>query len=256
MIGIFGGTFDPVHFGHLRPALDVKQALGLREMRLIPAFQPPHREQPEANPGQRLTMLRAAVGSESDLLVDACEMQREGESFMVDTLTLLREEVGDEPMCLVLGADAFLQLDSWHQWEKILQLAHVVVTHRPGWELDVNGASETIQQLWRERHVEDAAEFKSSPVGRIISLTVTPLEISATKIRALVAAGNSPRYLVPDAVWNLIRMHGLYGFSAEQKAAEERAVTQKAAEAESIKAANNSNSSNNNSNNRRIRINK
>lgn len=208
MIGIFGGTFDPVHFGHLRPALDVKQALGLREMRLIPAFQPPHREQPEANPGQRLTMLRAAVGTESDLLVDNCEMRREGESFMVDTLIELREELGDEPLCLVLGADAFLQLDDWRQWKKIPQLAHIVVTHRPGWELDVDNASAEIQQLWRECHVETSSELEAQPAGKIMSLSVTPLDISATKIRALVAAGNSPRYLLPDSVWNLIRMHG------------------------------------------------
>jgi len=238
MIGIFGGTFDPVHFGHLRSALDVKQALGLREMRLIPAFQPPHRETPEANPGQRLTMLRAAVGNEPDLLVDICEMQREGESFMVDTLAVLREEVGDEPLCLVLGADAFLQLDSWHQWENILQLAHIVVTHRPGWELNVDNANADIQQLWRESHTIDFTDLETQPAGKIVSLAVTPLDISATKIRALVAAGNSPRYLVPDSVWNLIRMHGIYGHSAEQKPAEQVA----------------GNSSNTNSNNRRIRI--
>jgi nicotinate-nucleotide adenylyltransferase len=218
VIGVFGGTFDPVHIGHLRSALDVKQALGLREMRLTPAFQPPHRESPAANPGQRLTMLRAAVGDESDLQVDNREMKREGESFMVDTLTSLREELrkglGDEPLCLVLGADAFLQLDSWHQWEQIPQLAHLVVMHRPGWELDIEKASEAIQQLWRESQVTDVAELEAHPAGKIILQTVTALDISATHIRALVAAGKSPRYLVPDSVWNLIRMHGLYGFSA------------------------------------------
>lgn len=220
MIGIFGGTFDPVHFGHLRPALDVKQALGLREMRLIPAFQPPHRESPAANPGQRLTMLRAAVGDEPDLLVDNREMKREGDSFMVDTLTSLREELGDEPLCLVLGADAFLQLDGWHQWEKVPQLAHIVVMHRPGWELDIDKASVAIQALWRESQVTDVAELEAHPAGKIILQSVTVLDISASHIRALVAAGKSPRYLVPDPVWNLIRMHGLYGFSAVVKMAE------------------------------------
>lgn len=224
MIGVFGGTFDPVHFGHLRPALEVKQALHLREMRLIPAFQPPHREPPAANPGQRLTMLRAAVGDEPDLLVDNCEMKREGESYMVDTLVHLREELGDEPVCLVLGADAFLQLAGWHQWEKVPQLAHIVVTHRPGWELDVESASPEIQQLWREAHVTNLAELEVQPAGKIVSLDVTPLDISATRIRALVAEGNSPRYLVPDSVWNLIRMHGLYGFLPEQKAPVKKSI--------------------------------
>ncbi|NOX93504.1 MAG: nicotinate-nucleotide adenylyltransferase [Gammaproteobacteria bacterium] len=214
MIGIFGGTFDPVHFGHLRPALDVKQALGLDEMRMIPAFQPPHRAQPVANPGQRLTMLRAAVGGEPDLQVDNREMLREGESFMVDTLASLRNESGDEPLCLILGADAFLKLDEWHHWQEIPELAHIVVTHRPGWQLDMNVASPELQALWRERQVTDGARLAASQAGRIILQAVTPLEISATQVRALVAAGKSPRYLLPDAVWNLIRMHGLYGFSA------------------------------------------
>ena len=215
MIGVFGGTFDPVHFGHLRPALEVKQALGLREMRMIPAFQPPHREAPVANPGQRLTMLRAAVGGEDDLLVDNREMQREGPSYMVDTLTSLREELGDEPLCLVLGSDAFLQLDSWHQWQRILQLAHIVVTHRPGWKLDIDAASPAIQQLWQECHTEKLDELSAAPAGKIILQAVTPLEISATAIRNLVTAGKSPRYLVPEPVWNIIRMQGLYGFCGD-----------------------------------------
>lgn len=216
MIGIFGGTFDPVHFGHLRPALDVKQALGFDEMRMIPAFHPPHRQQPEGSPGQRLTMLRAAVGDEPDLKVDIREMQREGESFMVDTLVSLREDRGDEPLCLVLGADAFLQLDNWHRWQDILELAHIVVTHRPGWQLDMNKANPELQELWRERQVTDRTQLASSLAGNIILQVVTPLDISATQIRALVAAGKNPRYLLPDSVWNLIRMHGLYGFSAEK----------------------------------------
>lgn len=217
MIGIFGGTFDPVHFGHLRPALEIKQALGLREMRLVPAFQPPHRPTPKANPGQRLTMLRAAVGSEPDLLVDIREMQREGESFMVDTLASLRAELGDEPLCLALGVDAFLKLDGWHQWHRVLELAHIVVMQRPGWALDITAASPELQQLWQDRQVDSGDALNQHPAGKIIVQTVTPLDIASTQVRALVEAGNSPRYLVPDAVWNLIRMHGLYGFSATEK---------------------------------------
>ncbi len=212
MIGIFGGTFDPIHFGHLRSALDVKQALGLDEIRMIPAFQPPHRIQPTANPGQRLTMLRAAVGDEPDLQIDNREMLREGESFMVDSLTSLRNELGDEPLCLIVGADAFLKLDEWYHWQEIPELAHIVVTHRPGWHLDMNTASPALQTLWRTRQETDSTQLTGSPAGRIILQAVTPLDISSTQIRAMVATGESPRYLLPDAVWNLIRMHGLYGF--------------------------------------------
>ncbi len=225
MIGIFGGTFDPVHFGHLRPALDVKQALGLDEMRMIPAFKPPHRTQPVANPGQRLTMLRAAVGDEPDLQVDHREMLREGESFMVDTLVSLRAESGDKPLCLVLGADAFLTLDEWHRWQEIPKLAHIVVTHRPGWQLNMNTASPKLQALWREHQVTDNAELAASPAGKIMLQVVTALEISATQIRALIAAGKSPRYLLPDTVWNLIRMHSLYGFAATDNPTETKIKT-------------------------------
>jgi nicotinate-nucleotide adenylyltransferase len=181
-------------------------------MRLIPAFLPPHREQPVANPGQRLTMLRAAVGDEPELLVDNREMQREGTSFMIDTLSSLREEFADEPLCLVLGSDAFLQLDGWHRWQEIIELAHIVVTHRPGWEMSIETASTDIQQLWRECHVEDVGELEKQAAGKIVLQSVTPLEISATQIRAMIAEGKSPRFLLPDAVWNLIRMQGLYGY--------------------------------------------
>ena len=214
MIGIFGGTFDPVHFGHLRAALDVKQALALNEMRLIPAFEPPHRDAPVANPGQRLTMLRAAVGAEPDLLVDNREMLREGKSFMVDTLISLRKDLGDEPLCLVLGVDAFLTLDSWHRWKEVLHLTHIVVTHRPGWMLDFSVSNECIQQLWNECRTTEPSDLEAQPAGKIFLQKITPLDISATKIRALVEAGKSARFLVPDPVWNLIRMHGLYHFSA------------------------------------------
>jgi nicotinate-nucleotide adenylyltransferase len=213
MIGIYGGTFDPVHFGHLRAALEVYQGLKLREMRLIPCHLPPHREPPVADARARLTMLRAAVGDDTEgFVVDNREMRREGVSYMVDTLASLRTEWGDEPMCLVLGADAFLQLHHWHRWEEILLLTHLIVTHRPGWTLaaDVPDLDPTLARLWREARVDDAAELAAAPAGRILQFTITQLDISATCIRAMVARGESPRFLLPEKVWNLIRMQGLY----------------------------------------------
>lgn len=218
MIGIFGGTFDPVHFGHLRPALEVFEALALREMRLLPVNQPPHRAMPVANGKQRETLLQAAIGKDTPgLVVDNRELRREGPCYMVDTLTSLREEgrkpLGDEPICLVLGMDAFLQLHTWHRWEEILALAHLVVTHRPGWSQDDEVASmaPALANLWRQCLVDDASELESLPAGKILHMVVSQLDISATRIRALVATGKSPRFLLPDAVWNLIRMQGLYG---------------------------------------------
>ena len=213
MIGIYGGTFDPVHFGHLRAALEVHQGLKLREMRLIPCFQPPHREPPQASARARLTMLRAAVGDDTEgFKVDNCEMRREGVSYMVDTLTGLRAELKDEPMCLVLGADAFLQLHRWHRWEEIISLAHLVVTHRPGWTLDANATdiAPALARLWREVRAESVEELEVTPAGRILAFDISPLNISSTQIRAIVARGESPRFLVPEAVWNLIRLQGLY----------------------------------------------
>jgi nicotinate-nucleotide adenylyltransferase len=218
MIGVFGGTFDPVHFGHLRPALEVFEALGLREMRMVPVHQPAHRGEPLASPKQRETLLRAALGNDTPgLVVDSRELRREGPSYMVDTLRSLREDkrdgVGDEPLCLVLGMDAFLQLPTWHCWRELLELAHLVVTHRPGWALDT--ATETamdaeLAELWRTRQVEQASQLEQAAAGSILHLAVTQLDISATRIRELIAAGNSPRFLLPDAVWNLIRLQGLY----------------------------------------------
>lgn len=218
MIGVFGGTFDPVHFGHLRPALEVFEALALREMRLVPANQPPHRAMTVANGKQRETLLQAAIGKDTPgLVVDNRELRREGPSYMVDTLISLREEgrtpLGDEPICLVLGMDAFLQLPTWHRWEEILALAHLVVTHRPGWQFDLEAQTMVpeLTGLWQERLVEDAEMLRSQPVGKILHMEVSQLDISATRIRELVAAGKNPRFLLPDAVWNLIRLQGLYG---------------------------------------------
>ncbi len=218
MIGIYGGTFDPVHFGHLRAALEVYQGLGLREMRLLPCFRPPHRASPVADARARLTMLRSAVGTDTcGLVVDNREMRREGVSYMVDTLASLREELGDESLCLVLGADAFLQLHRWHRWEEIIALAHLLVTHRPGWMriADAPDIDPALARLWRDCHTDDVAELAALPAGRILPFAVTPLDISATRIRAMVARGESPRFLVPDVVWNLIRLQGLYDIKRE-----------------------------------------
>lgn len=215
MIGIFGGTFDPVHFGHLRPGLEVFEALGLRELRFVPCGQPPHREPPQANARQRATMLQAAIGVDTPgLVVDSRELRRAGPSYMVDTLQALRAELKDEPICLVLGMDAFLKLESWHCWNDLPGLAHLVVTHRPGWTLEPQAMPAALAELWRARRVEHASQLRDTPAGKLLAVAVTPLDISATRIRALVAGGGSPRFLLPEAVWNLIRLQGLYGYVA------------------------------------------
>jgi nicotinate-nucleotide adenylyltransferase len=210
-IGVFGGTFDPVHYGHLRPAFEMMEALDLAEVRFVPSRQPPHRPMPHANPEQRHDMLQLAVAGEPRFTVDGRELEREGPSFMVDTLRSLRDEFGDVPLCLMLGLDAFLGLGSWHEWEAIPELAHLVVAHRPGWQLDsrVQG-SEAALELLRTRLLVAPGQVHERPAGSLWLQPVTSLGISSTALRATVAAGKSARYLLPDGVWRYIEKEGLY----------------------------------------------
>lgn len=210
MIGLLGGTFDPVHFGHLRPALEVCQALALRELRFLPCGLPPHREAPQALPEQRLTMLRLAITGQSEFCVDVRELQREGPSYMVDTLYSLREEQGTTPLCLILGMDAFSALDSWSRWEQLIELAHLVVTHRPGWTQQVTTGRAAVQQLVSQRRVMQAEALRTQPAGCIYFQTVTQLAIAATDIRKMLYAGKDVRYLLPDSVYEWIKKEGIY----------------------------------------------
>jgi len=208
VIGIFGGTFDPVHFGHLRPLLEVQQALGLNEVRLIPCFIPPHRETPGASAEQRLAMLELAVVNTPGFVVDQRELQRGGPSYMVDTLQSLRDELGSrKSLCLILGLDAFVALDRWHQWQRLTELAHIVVMQRPGGLLPKTGA---VAELLEQRQVLDVVELQQQPAGRVYFQSVTQLDISATAIREQLAHGQDVRFLMPDSVRHYIETHGLY----------------------------------------------
>jgi len=207
MLGIFGGTFDPVHFGHLRPALEVQQALGLNEVRFIPAGQPPHREVPHAIASQRLSMLRAAIEDQPGFVVDEREIRREGPSYMVDTLVSLREEVGQLPLCLILGYDAFLGLPDWHQWTRLIELAHLVITHRPGWNHD--DLNNVLQSLVKQHEVAHE-RLSEQAAGGLLFVPVTQLDVSATTIREQISAGQDIRYLLPDTVYRIIREQKLY----------------------------------------------
>ncbi len=201
MIGILGGTFDPIHYGHLRTALEVKQTLGLKEIRFVPVGHPPHRDQPGSSPQQRLAMLKAATAGEPSFRVDQRELQRSGKSYTVDTLRSMRQELGDQPLCLLMGSDAFRGFLSWHQPDLVLELAHLVVMQRPG---------EKSPQHYADRVVTTVDPMRSTPAGLILFQAVSQLEISATAIRAMLRTGHSPRYLLPDPVLAIIRQQGLY----------------------------------------------
>jgi len=213
-IGLMGGTFDPVHFGHLRAALEVRAACELGEMRLLPAATPPHRTAPLAPASLRLAMLRSAVGDAAALVVDDRELRRGGPSYTVDTLAGLRHELPHTPLCLVLGADAFLGLDRWHRWQEIFSLAHLIVIPRPGTPLALNGP---VGEELRQRRSSRAA-LRNPAGGAIVEQAITPLGISASAIRALVASGGDPRYLVPDPVRELLLASGCYGKAGQQAA--------------------------------------
>jgi nicotinate-nucleotide adenylyltransferase len=206
-LGIFGGTFDPIHFGHLRTAFELLQVLSLGELRFVPAGNPPHRDVPLAEASLRLAMVRAAIESQPGFAVDDREVRRVGPSYTVTTLSELRSEQPQRPLVLVVGMDAFLGLPTWHQWREILQLAHVAVAHRPGWRAPTSGALGELQQ---QRGTDQVQDLHESLAGRIYVHPVTQLEISSTDLRNIILSGRDPRYLVPDAVRDIIRDTGCY----------------------------------------------
>ena len=204
MIGVFGGTFDPVHFGHLRSALEVNDVFGLSKLLLIPSAQPPHRAEPAASATERLQMLELAINHHPELCVDARELERDSPSYMVDTLRCLRHDYPQETLLLFIGADAFKQLMSWHQWPHLFDFAHIVVMTRPGVVL------ETLADFFKARHCQQLTELASTRAGKLYFQQVTPLDISATAIRQMITQQQNPGFLLPDTVLAYIRQHQLY----------------------------------------------
>lgn len=208
LTAIFGGTFDPVHLGHLRVALEISEALDA-DVRLLPAPVPPHRPQPVADAAQRMAMLELGLAGCARLHADDRELRRDGPSYSVDTLAELRAELGPAaPLVLCVGADAFAGFATWHRYEDVFELAHVLILTRPG-SVDRVAWPEALRaQSVARRGV--LAQLREQPAGRIAELAVTPLAISATAVRTLIAAGRDPRFLVPDAVAGYIAGHRLY----------------------------------------------
>ena len=206
---IYGGTFDPIHNGHLRLAVELRERLGVQELALVPCHIPPHRESPGAGSDQRLALLKLAITDEPGLVLDNRELGREGASYSADTLRQIRQEIGpDEPLCMVVGTDSFAGFDQWREWQGIPELAHICVVVRPGSDLPDKGAP---ADMLAARRADFARELHQSPAGRILVLEPPLLDISATGIRDRIADGRSPRYLMPDTVWRRIRDFGLYG---------------------------------------------
>ena len=200
-IGVFGGTFDPVHYGHLRTAFELWQLLRLAEVRFLPTGNPPHRDQPLAGAELRLRMVRAAVAGQPAFTVDDREIRRSGVSYSVDTLAELRAEYPRRSLCLLLGMDAFLGLPHWHRWRELLELAHIVVAHRPGWKAPTMGP---LGEVMVDHGTGSIRELHERTAGRIYVHAVTQLEISSTELRQLIISGLDPHYLVPDEVRRIL----------------------------------------------------
>lgn len=206
-IGILGGTFDPIHNGHLRLAIELYERLDLDEIHLIPSAYPPHRESPSASAQLRLAMVQAAIVGVEGLVADDRELRRAAPSYMVDTLHSLREEYPERSLCLILGMDAFMGLPQWHQWERLIEYANLVVVQRLGKLLPIG---QVIRDFLNTYQISELHELSTRPAGGIFIQDIPMLTISATQIRSLLMMGKNPCYLLPERVLDLIQTHQLY----------------------------------------------
>lgn len=202
-IGINGGTFNPVHYGHLRPALEVMQLLGLEQVRFVPCYQPVHRSLPNVSAEHRSAMIELAIKDQPKFVLDTIEMDKGGASYMVETLALLKAKFREESLVLMMGTDVFAKFHSWHNWPKILELANIVIMHRPGEPVPQSGESGAIYQ-------QRKAQVFSEAAGQIRDLDVTQLDISSTIVRQHLEQGLSAQYLLPPCVIKYIEEQGLY----------------------------------------------
>ena len=212
-LALLGGTFDPVHYGHLRLADEVARVQAPIEVRLVPARDPPHRGAPHASARHRVAMLRLALAEFPRLALDTREIERTGKSYTVLTLESLRREAPRRPLALIVGADVLLGLMTWHRWREVFDLAHLLVVARPGVDLAIGNMPPQLASEWQRRLAADPRALRERPAGAIVVQAITPHPISATAIRAALARGavDEVRGLLPPAVLAYIETNRLYG---------------------------------------------
>ena len=210
LIGLLGGTFNPIHFGHLRMAQELAEALNLAEIRFIPSANPPHKDEVSVSAEHRAAMVNIAIQNNPIFSLDECELKREGASYTIDTLIRLRESLGGETaLCLIMGGDAFVKLDTWHRWQKLLDYAHILLVQRPSPKPQEKLPAE-LETVLHDHYTEQHADLSKENAGFITMQTITAQEISATQIRSLLKNGQSARYLLPNEVIEYIQQHQLY----------------------------------------------
>jgi nicotinate-nucleotide adenylyltransferase len=212
--GIFGGMFDPIHYGHLRTAHELQELLGLEAVAFVPAGDPPHRAAPLADAATRLAMVQAAIEGNPRFVADDRELRRAGPSYTVLTLEELRALRRDQPLTLIMGLDAFAGIDGWHRAGELVGLAHIVVAVRPGASMPQTGLP---ADLLRRHRCRDPAALAQSPAGFVYVNEGTQLVASSSAVRAIVAAGRDPRYLMPEAARRIILARGSYAPPGERK---------------------------------------
>jgi nicotinate-nucleotide adenylyltransferase len=211
LIGILGGTFNPIHYGHLRMAQELADALNFSEVRFIPSANPPHKTAPEVSAAHRAEMVRLAISDNPLFTLDTRELERTGASYTIDTLISLQEELGKNiGLCLMMGNDAFIKFNTWARWQELLDYCHIILVQRPNLA-DQPKLPEELTALLHDHYTENVDDLTSNTTGYIHMQAITPLEISATKIRESYKNGMSSRYLMPDKVIEYISSHRLYG---------------------------------------------
>ena len=207
-IGILGGTFDPVHHGHLRMAIECRERIDLEEVRLIPLHAPPHRQHPVALPEQRLAMLEIALRDLHGLIVDDCELRRNTVSYTIDTVSSLRQTAGTTPVCLLMGTDAFYTLHTWRRWQELLDFVHIVIAQRPGNRIKPEAAE--LSRILDKHSTSDISVLHKTPAGRIFEIHMPLLDISATQIRDIFSEKRNPSFLLPEGVIDYINSNHIY----------------------------------------------